>query len=208
MSSHLNSIKICIVGLGCGLPLAVAFSKKYKVIGFDISDRRINELRNNHDSTFEISANELNEATTLSYTNNIKDLSDANVYIVTVPTPIDDNKKPDLMPLISASEMIGKVICHEDIVIYESTVYPGATEEDCIPVIEKISGLRFNKDFFAGYSPERINPGDKSRRLTDIKKSHQALQLKPLNLLISYIHQLSQPVLLKHQALKLQKLLR
>ena len=99
-----------------GLPLAVAFSKKYKVIGFDISDRRINELRNNHDSTFEISANELNEATTLSYTNNIKDLSDANVYIVTVPTPIDDNKKPDLMPLISASEMIGKVICHEDII--------------------------------------------------------------------------------------------
>ena len=171
MIGDISNSKIGIIGLGyVGLPLAIAFSKKYEVVGFDINDRRVNELRNGFDSTLEISTNELDEATKLSYSNDIKDLSDVNVYIVTVPTPIDKHKRPDLTPLIRASEMLGGIICHGDIVIYESTVYPGATEDDCIPVIEKISGLQLNKDFFAGYSPERINPGDKSRSITDIKK--------------------------------------
>lgn len=163
--------KIGVIGLGyVGLPLAVEFGKKYPVVGFDIKTHRIEELKSGHDSTLEVSKEELSEAAQLQFTNNAADLADCNVYIVTVPTPIDNHKRPDLTPLIKASETIGKVLKQSDIVIYESTVYPGATEEDCVPVLERVSGLVFNRDFFAGYSPERINPGDKEHRLPNIKK--------------------------------------
>ena len=163
--------KIAIIGLGyVGLPLAVEFGKIRPVIGFDINQTRINALREGRDSTLEVSGDELREAAHLSFTTNLADLADANIYIVTVPTPIDAHKRPDLMPLIKASETLGKVLKRGDIVIYESTVYPGATEEDCVPVLERVSGLTFNEDFFAGYSPERINPGDKTHRLPDIRK--------------------------------------
>jgi UDP-N-acetyl-D-galactosamine dehydrogenase len=163
--------KIAIIGLGyVGLPLAVEFGKIRPVIGFDINQTRIDALREGHDSTLEVSGDELSEAAHLSFTTDPADLAEANIYIVTVPTPIDAHKRPDLTPLIKASETLGKVLKHGDIVIYESTVYPGATEEDCVPVLERISGLTFNKDFFAGYSPERINPGDKTHRLPDIRK--------------------------------------
>jgi len=162
---------IAIIGLGyVGLPLAVEFGKKYQTLGFDINQSRITELKNGTDSTLEISDAELAEITNLSFSNNIEDLKSANIYIVTVPTPIDEHKQPDLTPLIKASEMLGKVVSENDIIIYESTVYPGATEETCIPVVEKVSGLTFNKDFYAGYSPERINPGDKEHRVTNILK--------------------------------------
>lgn len=167
----LNEIKLAVVGLGyVGLPLAVEFGKVREVIGFDINQSRIDALRNGHDSTLEVSDSELKEAKYLSFTANNTDLLGCNVYIVTVPTPIDEYKQPDLTPLIKASETIGKVLKQGDVVIYESTVYPGATEEDCVPVLEKYSGLQFNKDFYAGYSPERINPGDKEHRVTTIKK--------------------------------------
>lgn len=167
----LNEIKLAVVGLGyVGLPLAVEFGKVREVIGFDINQSRIDALRNGHDSTLEVSDSELKEAKYLSFTVNNTDLLGCNVYIVTVPTPIDEYKQPDLTPLIKASETIGKVLKQGDVVIYESTVYPGATEEDCVPVLEKYSGLQFNKDFYAGYSPERINPGDKEHRVTTIKK--------------------------------------
>jgi UDP-N-acetyl-D-galactosamine dehydrogenase len=163
--------KIAIIGLGyVGLPLAVEFGKIRPVIGFDINQTRIYALREGRDSTLEVSEDELREATHLSFTTDPADLAEANIYIVTVPTPIDAHKRPDLMPLIKASETLGKVLKSGDIVIYESTVYPGATEEDCVPVLERVSGLTFNKDFFAGYSPERINPGDKTHRLPDIRK--------------------------------------
>lgn len=165
--------KIAVIGLGyVGLPLAHAFSEKYKVIGFDVSDSRIDELLNGHDRTLELSDEKLKDALNngMEFTCNPDYIKDCNIYIVTVPTPIDKNKKPDLTPLIKASETIGKVLKSEDIVIYESTVYPGATEEDCVPVLEKVSGLKFNKDFFCGYSPERINPGDKEHTVTKIKK--------------------------------------
>jgi UDP-N-acetyl-D-galactosamine dehydrogenase len=168
---NIKDFKIAIIGLGyVGLPLAVEFGKKYQTLGFDISQSRVTELKAGKDSTLEVSAVELAEITNLSYSDAVEDLHSANVYIVTVPTPIDAHKQPDLSPLVKASEMLGKVVSRGDIIIYESTVYPGATEEVCIPVVEKVSGLTFNKDFFAGYSPERINPGDKEHRVTNILK--------------------------------------
>jgi len=168
---QLGDIKLAIVGLGyVGLPLAVEFGKKRSVLGFDINQKRIKELQGGVDHTLEVSSEELAEAGQLAYSADPAELAKCNVYIVTVPTPIDDYKQPDLTPLIKASETIGKVLKKGDIVIYESTVYPGATEEDCVPVLEKFSGLTFNKDFFAGYSPERINPGDKNHRVSTIKK--------------------------------------
>lgn len=168
---ELKEIKLAIIGLGyVGLPLAVAFSSKYEVLGFDISKKRIQDLKEGNDFTLEVSSEELKDATQLHFSSDLEELKAANVYVVTVPTPIDAHKQPDLTPLIKASETLGRVISKGDIVIYESTVYPGATEEDCIPVIEKVSGLIFNKDFFAGYSPERINPGDKEHKVTSIKK--------------------------------------
>ncbi|HLD22671.1 MAG TPA: Vi polysaccharide biosynthesis UDP-N-acetylglucosamine C-6 dehydrogenase TviB [Sulfuricurvum sp.] len=165
--------KICVIGLGyVGLPLAHAFSEKYKVVGFDIAQWRIDELRKGYDRTLELNEDQVKEAIKngMTFTLNIDDIRDCNIYIVTVPTPIDKHKKPDLTPLIKASETIGKILKKDDIVIYESTVYPGATEEDCVPVLEKFSGLTFNQDFFCGYSPERINPGDKEHTVTKIKK--------------------------------------
>ena len=163
--------KICIVGLGyVGLPLAAEFGKHFPTVGFDVNSERLVELEKGVDSTLEVSESELALATELSYTNDIQSAADCNVFIVTVPTPINEHKQPDLTPLIRASETIGHVLKHGDIVIYESTVYPGATEEDCIPVLEQVSGLVFNRDFYAGYSPERINPGDKERRVTNILK--------------------------------------
>lgn len=173
--------KICIIGLGyVGLPLAHAFASQYPVIGFDIYQKRIADLNNANDFTLELSTEQLKEVlpkfnssltiNKLEVTNNIEDIKDCNIYIVTVPTPIDKNKRPDLTPLIKASETIGKVLKKDDIVIYESTVYPGATEEECVPVLEKFSNMQFNKDFFCGYSPERINPGDKEHTVTKILK--------------------------------------
>lgn len=168
---ELSKIKLAVIGLGyVGLPLAVEFGKKRTVVGFDINQPRIAALQAGHDSTLEVSDAEMAEAAQLSYTSNLDDLKNCNVFIVTVPTPIDDFKRPDLTPLIKASETIGQVLKKGDIVIYESTVYPGATEEDCVPVLERVSGLVFNQDFYAGYSPERINPGDKEHRVTNIKK--------------------------------------
>lgn len=167
----LDNIKIAIIGLGyVGLPLAVEFGKKFKVVGFDINQARIDELSTNVDTTLECSTEELKEAKYLEFTHSIEKIQDCSVYIVTVPTPINSHKQPDLTPLIKASQTIGKVLKKGDIVIYESTVYPGATEDDCVPELERVSGLTFNKDFFAGYSPERINPGDKEHRVTNIKK--------------------------------------
>ena len=167
----LNNIKIGMIGLGyVGLPLAVEFGKKYETIGFDINLARIDALKSGHDHTLEVSDEELAEASMLSYTANADEIKACNVYIVTVPTPINDYKQPDLTPLEKASSLLGKVITQDDIVIYESTVYPGATEEVCVPILEQVSGLTFNKDFFAGYSPERINPGDKEHRVTNILK--------------------------------------
>lgn len=163
--------RLAVIGLGyVGLPLAVEFGKTLSVTGFDINAARIAALRAGHDATRELDATELAEAKHLVFSSTLEDLAQANVYIVTVPTPIDQHNRPDLTPLIRASETIGKVLKRGDIVIYESTVYPGATEEDCVPVLERLSGLTFNEDFFAGYSPERINPGDKQHRLTTIKK--------------------------------------
>jgi UDP-N-acetyl-D-galactosamine dehydrogenase len=168
---HIQDVKLAVVGLGyVGLPLAVEFGKKRSVIGFDINPKRIAELRDGHDHTLEVDEAELASATGLNFTCEPETLAQANVFIVTVPTPIDEYKQPDLTPLIRASETIGKVLKRGDIVIYESTVYPGATEEDCVPVLERVSGLRFNEDFYAGYSPERINPGDKAHRVSTIKK--------------------------------------
>lgn len=167
----MQNTHIAIIGLGyVGLPLAVEFGKKYPVLGFDINKARLAELSKGHDSTLEVNDQELAEAKHLTYSSSLDDLKACNVFIVTVPTPINEHKQPDLTPLIKASEIIGKVLKQGDIVIYESTVYPGATEEDCVPVLERVSGLTFNKDFFCGYSPERINPGDKEHRVTTILK--------------------------------------
>lgn len=163
--------KIGVIGLGyVGLPLAVEFGKVTGTIGFDINLERIEELKKGIDRTLEVDKAELAQATQLSYTANMDDLRAANYFIVTVPTPVDQYKKPDLSPLVKASETVGKVLKRNDVVIYESTVYPGCTEEVCVPVLEKTSGLKFNTDFFCGYSPERINPGDKSHRLVTIRK--------------------------------------
>ncbi|WP_201625782.1 Vi polysaccharide biosynthesis UDP-N-acetylglucosamine C-6 dehydrogenase TviB [Psychrobacter immobilis] len=167
----IKNIKIAVIGLGyVGLPLAVEFGKQLPVVGFDINASRIAALRAGTDHTLEVSDEELTQASHLSYSSDIQALKDCNFFIVTVPTPIDDYKQPDLTPLIKASEAIGSLLKKDDIVVYESTVYPGATEEVCIPVLEKVSGLTFNQDFYAGYSPERINPGDKEHRVTNILK--------------------------------------
>ncbi|WP_143961796.1 nucleotide sugar dehydrogenase [Litoribacter populi] len=173
----INEIKdqgIAVIGLGyVGLPLAVEFAKKFKVVGFDINQGRITELGNGHDRTLEVEDDYLKEVLDmgkLSFTNKSEDIASCNVFIITVPTPVDKHNRPDLTPLVKASESVGKVLKKGDIVIYESTVYPGCTEEDCVPVLEKVSGLKFNTDFFAGYSPERINPGDKEHTVTKIKK--------------------------------------
>ena len=167
----MKRIKLSILGLGyVGLPLAVEFGRKRSVVGFDINQRRIDELKAGNDFTLEVSREELAAAKHLTYTTKLDDLRDCNCYIVTVPTPINQHKQPDLTSLIKASETIGRVLKLGDIVIYESTVYPGCTEEDCVPILEKCSGLKFNQDFFCGYSPERINPGDKEHRVTTIKK--------------------------------------
>jgi len=163
--------KIALIGLGyVGLPLAVEFGKKIDTIGFDINESRIQELKQGNDSTLEVESEELKQAVQLSYTININDIKDCNIYIVTVPTPIDEYNNPDLTPLIKSSETVGLLLNKGDIVIYESTVYPGATEEVCVPILEKQSNLKFNQDFYCGYSPERINPGDKEHRVTNIKK--------------------------------------
>ena len=167
----IDNIKIAVIGLGyVGLPLAVEFGKHLPVVGFDINASRIAALAAGTDHTLEVSDEELTQASYLNYSSDIEALKDCNFFIVTVPTPIDDYKQPDLTPLIKASEAIGSLLKQDDIVVYESTVYPGATEEVCIPVLEKISGLIFNQDFYAGYSPERINPGDKEHRVTNILK--------------------------------------
>jgi UDP-N-acetyl-D-galactosamine dehydrogenase len=179
----MNTVKIAVIGLGyVGLPLARLFATKYPVVGFDIKKDRVKELMSGHDSTLEVEDRVLQsvllpsspflvpQTPGLFCSTSLEDIRDANFYIVTVPTPVDKNNRPDLTPLIKASESVGKVIQKGDIVVYESTVYPGATEEDCIPVIEKVSGLKFNEDFFAGYSPERINPGDKEHTVEKIKK--------------------------------------
>ena len=163
--------KIALIGLGyVGLPLAVEFGKKYETIGFDINETRVQELNQGVDNTLEVEPEELKQATMLTYTTKPDEISSCNIYIVTVPTPIDKHKRPDLTPLIKSSETIGKLLAKDDIVIYESTVYPGATEEVCVPILEQQSGLVFNEDFYCGYSPERINPGDKEHRVTTIKK--------------------------------------
>jgi UDP-N-acetyl-D-galactosamine dehydrogenase len=190
-SYQLKDLKLAIIGLGyVGLPLAVEFGKRRQVTGFDINEKRIEALKNGIDSTLEASSEELAEAVHLKYTGNIDDLKDANCYIVTVPTPIDLHKRPDLKPLLIASETVGKVLKEGDIVIYESTVYPGCTEEDCVPVLEQYSGLKFNKEFFCGYSPERINPGDKKYRLTTIKKITSGSTSKTADLIDSLYNQI------------------
>jgi UDP-N-acetyl-D-glucosamine/UDP-N-acetyl-D-galactosamine dehydrogenase len=167
----LSRHKIAVIGLGyVGLPLAVEFGKKYRTVGFDINAARINELKAGHDATLETTAAELRAARKLRFSAQARDLKSCNVFIVTVPTPIDQYKRPDLTPLLKASETVGRVLKKGDIVIYESTVYPGCTEEVCVPVLERFSALRFNKEFYCGYSPERINPGDKQHRLATIKK--------------------------------------
>ena len=167
----LSNVRIGLIGLGyVGLPLAVEFGKHYPTVGFDIKADRVAELQAGRDSTLEVEAEELALADQLSYTSALEDIRACNVYIVTVPTPIDAAKRPDLTPLVKASETLGKVLKRGDVVVYESTVYPGATEEVCVPILEAVSGLKFNLDFFAGYSPERINPGDKEHRVTNIRK--------------------------------------
>ena len=171
MSRSLQDTTLGVIGLGyVGLPLAVEFGKHLPTVGYDINRERVSELRGGNDHTLEMSPDELKEATSLTYSDSLEALRSCNTYIVTVPTPVDKSNRPDMTPLIKASEAIGQVIKSGDVVIYESTVYPGATEEDCIPVIERVSGLKFNVDFFAGYSPERINPGDKEHRFINIKK--------------------------------------
>lgn len=166
-----GEIKIAVIGLGyVGLPLAVEYGKKYDTVGFDVKEARLQALQNGNDETLETSSEDLKSATRLCYSNNQDDLKDRDILIVTVPTPVDKYNRPDLTPLYRASETVGRVLTSGAIVIYESTVYPGCTEEECVPVLEKFSGLRFNQDFFCGYSPERINPGDKEHTLTKIRK--------------------------------------
>lgn len=167
----LSDLKIAVIGLGyVGLPLAVELGKKYQTVGFDINASRVEELKVGKDFTLEVSEEEMSESSQLTFSTSLNGIEDCNFYIVTVPTPIDANKRPDLTPLEKASQTVGKVLSAEDVVVYESTVYPGATEEVCVPILESQSGLTFNKDFFVGYSPERINPGDKQHRLVNILK--------------------------------------
>ena len=168
---NLRSCRIGVVGLGyVGLPLAVEFGKHFETIGFDVNPRRVAQLRKGRDSTLEVSRAELRSARRLTFTTDLQRLRRCRVFIVTVPTPIDGYKRPDLSPLERASESVGAVLSKGAVVIYESTVYPGCTEEVCVPILERVSGLKFNRDFFTGYSPERINPGDKEHRLTTIRK--------------------------------------
>ena len=167
----LQDLRVAVVGLGyVGLPLAVEFGKKRPVTGFDINPKRIDDLKNGVDSTLEVDSEELGEVDKLLLTSDIRDLADSNCYIITVPTPIDEHKRPDLRALLSASKAVAELLQKGDVVIYESTVYPGCTEEECVPVLEKYSGLKYNEDFYCGYSPERINPGDKEHRISTIKK--------------------------------------
>jgi len=170
--NNISQVKsIAVVGLGyVGLPLAIEFGKKYQVVGYDINRKRIEELRSGFDTTREVSSEELEASEGFQCTSELEGIKNCNVFVVTVPTPIDEFKKPNLTPLYSASETVGKILKTGDLVIYESTVYPGCTEDDCVPILEKTSGLKFNKDFFCGYSPERINPGDKEHRVDTIKK--------------------------------------
>ena len=168
---RIENPRIAIIGLGyVGLPLAVEFGKKYPTIGFDINEKRIGELKSGYDRTLEVEADDLAISSYLSFTEQTNYIKDCNIYIVTVPTPLNNNNHPDLSPLKKASETVGKLLSKGNVVIYESTVYPGATEEDCVPILEQFSSLRYNEDFFCGYSPERINPGDKVHTLTSIKK--------------------------------------
>ena len=169
----MKEVKICVIGLGyVGLPLARLFSTKYKTVGFDMNQKRVEALMAGHDATLEVSDELLQSAIDNGFvcTSNIDEIRDCNFYVVAVPTPVDENNNPDLTPLYGASTTVGKVISKGDVVVYESTVYPGVTEDECIPVVEKVSGLKFNEDFFAGYSPERINPGDKEHTVEKIKK--------------------------------------
>ena len=186
LSSVINSnkdLKLAIIGLGyVGLPLALEFAKKRSVIGFDINKKRIDELKLGIDKNLEFTKKELQESKQINFTDDKKKLKSTNCYIITVPTPIDEFKKPNLKPLFGASEMIGKIIKKEDLIIYESTVYPGCIEEECVPILEKFSGLKFNKDFFCGYSPERINPGDKDHTISNIKKITSGSTLEVANI--------------------------
>ena len=167
----MDDSKIAIIGLGyVGLPLSIEFGKIFKTIGFDTKQSRVADLNRSHDSSFEVTSKKFQESKKLTFTNDVNDIANCNIYIITVPTPIDEYKKPNLIPLTTASETVGKFLQKDDLVIYESTVYPGATEEVCIPILEKFSGLEFNKDFYCGYSPERINPGDKTHTITTITK--------------------------------------
>jgi UDP-N-acetyl-D-glucosamine/UDP-N-acetyl-D-galactosamine dehydrogenase len=184
MINTIKDIKLGIIGLGyVGLPLALEFSKNRKVIGFDLKKNRIEELNSGIDKNLESSKEEIQNSKQLNFTNNVEDLKYANCFIVTVPTPINELKKPDLQPLLQASEMIGKIIKKGDLIIYESTVYPGCTEEVCVPILEKFSNLKFNLDFFCGYSPERINPGDKKHTISNIKKITSGSTPKILDLI-------------------------
>jgi len=183
MTIKLKNLKLAVIGLGyVGLPLAVEFSKNREVIGFDTQEKRIKDLQSGIDKNLEVTKKELHEAKKLIITNDVKKLETSNCYIIAVPTPIDKNKKPDLKLLFLASETVGKILKKGDIVIYESTVYPGCIEEDCAPILEKFSGLKFNKHFFCGYSPERINPGDKEHRIANIKKVTSGSTLEIANL--------------------------
>ena len=177
-----NNVKITVIGLGyVGLPLAIEFNKKFSTIGFDLDKVRIDELNNQYDRTNELSENDLDHLKNLYITANQSDISQSNVYVVTVPTPVDKNNKPDLKPIIKASEMIGKYLNKNDIVIYESTVFPGCTDEICVPILERESNLKYNVEFFCGYSPERINPGDKNYTLTKITKVVSGSNTKTLD---------------------------
>ena len=191
MINTIKDIKLGIIGLGyVGLPLALEFSKNRKVIGFDLKKNRIEELNSGIDKNLESSKEEIQNSKQLNFTNNVEDLKYANCFIVTVPTPINELKKPDLQPLLQASEMIGKIIKKGDLIIYESTVYPGCTEEVCVPILEKFSNLKFNLDFFCGYSPERINPGDKKHTISNIKKITSGSTPKILDLVDSLYNEI------------------
>ena len=188
MFLNASNVKIAVIGLGyVGLPLAIEFSKLFSVIGFDLNNKRIDELKSNFDITGETSKHNLASSKDIIYSNNFDDTIDANFYIICVPTPIDTDNNPDLNPIKFATELVAKNLSEGDIVVYESTVYPGLTEEYCVPILEKISKLRFNEDFYCGYSPERINPGDKKHTLTDIIKITSG-STKESALFLSLIH--------------------